>query len=243
MKDIDLIDKYLAGSLSVDEEKRLEELLANDVDFAGEFNFRKDVQSAIASKKREVLKEKLKVYESDSPFVEEKASSKMNWKILSIAASLVLLFGLGWVMGVFTSNDYQGLYESEFAPYPNTVFSITRSDSNDSLERKAFVAYESEDFGAAITLFKELMETKNDPYVKFYLSQSYLGADLSLDAISVLEDLISEDHKLKAESLWYLGLAHIKNGNQEKAVGYLQELSILGTYKKMEVDELLKALD
>ncbi|MEM9001189.1 MAG: tetratricopeptide repeat protein [Bacteroidota bacterium] len=243
MKHTHLIEKYFTSSLTKTEEKLLQELLSSNDSFAEEFNFQRDVQKAIASNRHHALKAKLEGYERDFPYEAQHTWKRRYWPAIAIAASVILLFGLGWILGLMNTTDYGALYKERFSPYPNTFFSITRSDSDDTLERKAFVAYETKDYERAITLFEDLTIEKNTSYHKFYLSQSYLGANRTEEAVSILEELLSESQELKAESLWYLGLAYIRIKDKERAKGYLQQLCELGTYKKKEAQLLVKLLD
>ena len=165
-----------------------------------------------------------------------------NW---SIAASIALLMGMGWLgynslMGI----DYNGLYDKNYVEYPSTVNSILRGENNsNTLEQRAFEAYDTNDNAQAISLFTELKATKNVDYAEFYLGQTYLKTEDLEKAKALFKTIITDKKELAPEARWYLALTYLKTGEKEKAVQTLQEAISDGRYNKEEAQTLLKKLD
>ena len=152
----------------------------------------------------------------------------MNYRTWAMAASIALLIGLGWLgYNNFVGLDYENLYKENFQQYPNTVYAITRGDNDDnSLERKAFVAYETNENVRAIELFEELLTADNSEKINFYLAQSFLKNEQPKEAISLFKEVISDNGEFAPQALWYAALAYLKSDQKDNAVKTLKEFKL-----------------
>ncbi|APQ19309.1 hypothetical protein A9200_01395 [Maribacter hydrothermalis] len=240
----ELVLKYFDGSLTEEEKVVFDQLVESDAEFKSQVEFEKDVKSVIRNKENDSHKKKLQGFESEL----SGGSTQKNrtfWKPLSIAASIALLIGVSWF--VFNSDVFNGtaeLYASNYEKYPNTVYTITRGDATDeSLERLAFEAYETNDYDAAITYLTELKEKTRLDYVDFYLGQAYLAKGANLKAINKFQEIISINSEFKDEAYWYAALSHLKLDQKKEAEILLMELVKMGTYKMKEATDLLEKLN
>lgn len=237
-----LLYKYFEGSLSPSEQDSFELFLKEDEDFRLQFELEKDVQKAVQNSNREVLKSKLQGFENER----SKTSSpkRLFWKPLRIAASIAILLGASWF--IFNSVIFDGpeeLFATHYEKYPNTAYTITRGDANDnSLERKAFEAYERNDYNIAIRSLKKLKEKTGLDYVDFYLGQSYLANGDTEEAILIFEKINAINSDFKSEALWYEALAQLQLKEKPKAISKLKTLIEDGSFKKEEAENLLKNL-
>ncbi|WP_430428187.1 tetratricopeptide repeat protein [Maribacter litoralis] len=239
-----LLLKYFDGSLTADEKVNFNQFLESDAEFRTQFEFEKDVKSVVRKTENDSLKKTLQGFESELSDVP--SQKKQNfWKPLSIAASITLLIGISWF--VFNSDVFNGteeLYAANYEKYPNTVYTITRGDATDeSLERLAFEAYETDDFETAITYLTELKEKTRLDYVDFYLGQAYLANGDYLKATEKFQEIISINSEFKDEGYWYAVLANLKLEQEEEAEKLLEQLIKIGTYKRNEAAELLEKLN
>ncbi|MEP2277950.1 hypothetical protein [Maribacter sp.] len=239
-----LLLKYFDGSLTETERITFNQLVESDIEFKAQFEFEKDVKSIVRTSENDNLKKKLQGFESELSGVANQKKQNF-WKPLSIAASIALLVGLSWF--VFNSDVFNGteeLYASNYEKYPNTVYTITRGDvSDESLERLAFEAYETNDYDIAITYLIELKEKTGLDYVDFYLGQVYLANGDYLKATDKFQEIISINSEFKDEGYWYAALANLKLEQKEEAENLLEQLINMGTYKKDEATKLLKELN
>lgn len=237
-----LLHKYFENTLSQEEQKIFDDLLEHDVDFQEQFKFEEDVKKAIADKERAHLKKKLQGYEKQLSKPEQKKNA--FWKPLRIAASIALIIAAGWYFYTNSiSNSPEELFASNYEIYPNTVYSITRGDVDDtSLERKAFEAYEQNDIQSALVLFEELSAKSGLDYVDFYLAQVNLANEETQKALSAFEGIITQNNDFKTEALWYASLCRIKLNQPKSAVPLLEQLIEDGSYKKEAASSLLKEL-
>ena len=244
-----LLYDYFSNSLSSEQEKLLQDLLETDMEFKEQFAFEKDLKRVVREGEKAKLKSKLQGFEekfsSETPVIDlntRRKKSSFNW---SLAASVAILFGLGWFgYTTFSGTDNEELYQENFEAYPNTVYAITRGvENDDSLERKAFVAYETDENPSAIEFFEALKKNDASENVTFYLAQSYLKNGQAEEAIGLFETLISDKGEFTPQAHWYMALAYLKIDQKENAIQQLQQLVADGRYKQEEASVLLEKLD
>ncbi len=220
MNNSNLIEKYFKNSLTPKEQLVFNDLLQNDEGFKKEFTFEKDLKKVIAITQKENLKSMLQNFENKTSRTSKFIFLSKKWLA---AASIVLLIGLGsW----FIKNSYfpsdEKLYAQNFKPYRNIIQPIVRGENKNTIEYRAFVAYENAKYHKAINLFSSI-DSKAD-YVQFYKAICYLSLDKTSNAIDLLLPItMSEVHdgsdkKIKEKSNWYLGLAYLKNKEKQKAI-------------------------
>lgn len=240
-----LLYNYFANQLTPEQEKMFGQLLETDSEFKEQFDFENDLKQVIRNEEAQDLKSKLVRFEKEVQ--KERPADKPIWgyRKWALAASIALVIGLGWIgYNAFSGPDYGGLYEDNFQEYPNTVYAITRGEqTEDSLKRKAFVAYETDNTSEAISLFTELKQTKNTETVNFYLAQSYLKVNEAKRAIDLFDQVIDFNGEFLPQALWYRSLCYLKLKEREKAMESLETLVEDGRYKKPEAMELLDELE
>ncbi|RKR15415.1 tetratricopeptide repeat protein [Maribacter vaceletii] len=239
-----LLYQYFSGTLTPEQEKEFNALLSSDTEFKAQFAFEQSLQKVIQDKEGKALKNKLKDFEADIK-QNTKPVIKLNFQKWSIAASIVLLVGIGWLgyNSAFGTN-YNTLYEDNFQQYPNTVYSITRgAEEDNSLERKAFVAYETNDIVSAIELLTALNAKEENSYVDFYLAQAYLNNNEPKKAIPFFKEVIAEKGEFSSEAMWYTALSYLKLKDKEKAKLALKDVIATGNYKTTEAELLLQELE
>jgi tetratricopeptide (TPR) repeat protein len=237
-----LLYKYFEGTLSDKEKAEFDLLLEKDEDFRESLAFEEDVRHVVRDRERNLLKQKLQGYEEGLPKTEKR--DKSFWNPLRIAASVAVLLAFGGYF-YFTGSavSTEDLYAENYEKYPNTVYSITRGDETDNTaERRAFEAYEQNDFNRAVSYFEALRTDGNPGYVSFYLAQSYLANGDSQLALNEFNTIIEAGTTFKTEALWYAALCYLKMEKPNEANSLLQELIEEGTFRKKEAENLLEQL-
>lgn len=238
-----LLDNYFSHVLTSEQEKLMRDLLAKDPSFKAQFDFEHDLKKVIKNKEKKNLKDALNRFESE---IQAKSipDSKYGFRLWAVAASVLLVIGLGWYgYQNSISSDYPELYSENFESYPNTVFAITRSDTIQSMERQAFVAYESEHFQTAIDFFEKIPQPDQKSYLDFYKAQAFLQLDDTEKAKSFLIKNIDDGGEFVAESHWYLALTYLKEKDKKNAISELKKLTSLYDYNKDKGNALLRKLD
>ena len=248
MKNHDLIDRYFENSLSPREQKLFNDLLQDNSEFKEEFQFQKDLKKVIASKQQEDLKSTLIEIESRA----QKSSILMILpKKWMIAASLLILASIGtWgVKSVyFPSNE--AIYADYFEPSRNTVQPVVRGENLNTIEYRAFVAYEAQNYHKAINLFNSV-KNPDVAYIDFYKALSYLALNKSEEAIELLKplsyknSLAGKSEGFDKKARWYLALAYVNMDDEENAI---MELTLImndasSDYKKVAANEILDFLN
>lgn len=240
MKKEDLINGYFSNSLTPNEEQLFEILLAENPDFRTQFEFEKDLKRVIKEKENKRLKSKLETFEAERKIEEKpyKSTAWFNWKI---AAAILLFMSAGWFGydALFGVNTIE-LYTSNYDVYPNTAYPITRSDTINTIEREAFVAYESQDYDLAITNFNTIENPEN--YISFYKAQTYLQLGNLEKAKELFQKNTNEPSGYIGESHWYLVLIYLKQNDRIQAKKELKTLLQKHRYKREEAKKLLNTL-
>ncbi|OBX18716.1 MULTISPECIES: tetratricopeptide repeat protein [Bizionia] len=240
MTNQDLLYHYFSNSLTAEQEVVFQTLLESDEEFKAEFEYENSLKKAIKSHESDVLKTKLQGFEHD---INSKKTESFNYRYLAVAASLVLL--VGWFgYNSFFGTNYSNLYNTNFSEYPNTVYTITRGDDENTLEREAFVAYETKNYETAIEKFDALSETTAQNYIPFYKAQAHLGLENIDDAKTLFTEIVKDDHSdFVAESTWYLALIAIKDKDKEQAKIHLENLIANYSYNQAKAKALLEELN
>lgn len=248
MKNHDLIDSYFENSLSPKEQKIFNDLLQNDVDFNNEFQFQKDLKKVIASQQREDLKSTLAEIEDRA---QKKSATLFIPKKWLVAASFLILLGVGtWGVKSTYYPSNENIYSDYFQPSRNTVQPVVRGENLSTIEYRAFVAYESQNYHKAINLFNSV-KNPDEAYIDFYKGLCLMAIDKPLEAIEILQPvskmktLDGKNKGFSEKARWYLALNYVKINDDVNAIHTLQLIinDNASDYKKEETIEVLNFLD
>ena len=247
MENFDLIDRYFENSLSPQERLKFNDLLQSDEEFRNEFIFRKDLKKVVEISQREELKSRLKEIEGQAASNSKHSIFSKKWLV---AATLLALFSLGiWSVKSLYYPSHEAIYENYFKTCRNTIQPIVRGESLNTIEYRAFAAYESQDYHKAINLFNSV-EHPNEPYILFYKAMCYMALDKTTEAIellhpiSIADNLNGKSARLNEKSDWYLALAYLKEKKEKKAIAQLILISegTEDTFKFKESKKILNYL-
>ena len=230
-----LIQNYIANSLSETDKAKVDHLLETDSAFKAEFEAYKDMAVAFKISEAESLKKRFQELENRPKKQKLKIS---NYLYLAIASMVVL----GFFYTVFNTQTSDELYDAYYTISPNTYQPVTRT--TDSLKNNdAFVAYENKNFTIAENKFETLLKTTNNPNIRYYYASALLNQskfDLALRQFEMLNQL---DFDYSDESLWYTALIYVKTEDYENAKGQLKRLNAKNsTFKMKERKALLEKL-
>lgn len=238
-----LIELYFSQQLDDSRLKELQDLLENDEDFRKDFEFQKDLKSAILISEKERLKKILINEEQQIGSASNNVKTLVWPQFLKIAAILVLFMAVSWFVYInLSSPTIANLYADNYSPYPNTYYEISRGDDEMTPERSAFVAYETGDYQRAIKEFSVIQKPLEPNYIDFYLAQSYMAQGNYEKAIPYFVKLKQSTSELKEESLWYLSLCYLKLNKKDDAENNLKTLIENASYKLEEAKVLLNEL-
>lgn len=231
-----LIQKYLQGTLSDTEEQLFQEYIENDPSFANDIPFYEGLNYAFAKADYEQTKAQLHSF-----YKEEKRSSWRKW---SIAATVLVLIGLGSLWYVNAIDSSEKLYAQYFEPYKNVVQPIVRGEAVKTTRELAFKAYDEGNYKEAIIHLNALLNDTPKAILALYKANAQLQLDQTEAAIATLESQIKKTDTVYAEAQWYLALSYLKLENETTAKSHLNTLlQNHSGFKNNEAQELLKSLE
>lgn len=244
----ELIDRYFENALSPKERLEFNDLLQNDENFRSEFLFHKDLKKAIVSHQNEELKETLGQFESK--INKSSRFSMVPGKWLA-AASLAILLSVGsWMVKNYVFPSSERIFQTYYEPYPNTVVPIVRGDELHTIEYRAFLAYEAQEYHKAINLFNSV-DNGEEKYIQFYKALCLLSVNKTEEAIAILTPLIEstpgtlQNMDCRQKATWFVGLAYLKQDKPQEALYYMDILRNQNgelRFKKEEAIEVYELL-
>ncbi|WP_299258382.1 hypothetical protein [uncultured Aquimarina sp.] len=239
----ELIDKHLQSELTPAEKDQFNSLLENDASFRKDVELHKNLKVVSGTEDRDQLRKSMAAFEAKIVANETKVIPLFNYKKLLVAASILLIIGIGGItfLNPFAI-DTNELYADNFEPYKNVVTPIVRGENDENEEVIAFTSYESKEYELATDQFAKLYETTKRPYFLLYQANSLLASDNVNEAIPLLEQHVSLNDQLSERGKWYLSLAYLKENRKKDAIAILEEMAEKGSFKKSDVEQLLNQL-
>jgi len=257
VQDIELIEKFLNGKMSIEENVVFEEKRAKNEEFKSlltdmDMLIEGIKQSAVKTSKEEKL-ERLKFF-ADVMEMEAIATDEENNvekkvvplyrrpSMLAAAASVALLITVGiyWMQNRAPQNER--LYVAYFQPFDSPGSGLTRGNSEENMKTKAYDAYDNGRYADAIPYFKDILKTNDDPISHLCLGNAQLGAGQFAEAEATFTNMLEEHTDLVTQAKWYLALTYLKQAKMERAKATLWEISKSSTYGE-KANKLLKELD
>ena len=228
------IQGYFTGSLSEDELKGLHDSLQSDPDFKAEFDAYRDMHHAFHHRERLALKDHLIKLDGDQN-QNIRPIYTSNW--FRFAAAILLLVALSLP---FLPTGSTSLYDANFDVYPNVEQPVVRSNG---VSNQAFLQYENGQFQKAAQAFEIMLQSEDDPNIRFYYAMSLLNAGSIAQADEELTSLSAYDFDYQAEVFWYRALVQIQQENYSAAMKQLSAMDEMGTaFKARERQKLWKKL-
>jgi len=236
----DQIEDYLDGNLPEGERLDFEREIESDAELKNEVSRHIQARKLNEFHARQQLKEKVKnIYDQ----VKAEESPSAGFSMMKIAAVIALFILAGGYFYVYQTYSSGKMVENAFEPYPNRYG--TMGDQLEDTFIQGMKYYDMENYQKAIDIFREIPES--DPqYVpaQFYLGVSCFSGDEPASSITAFQTVIAQDSKLYNEAAtWYLSLALLENGDEDKAKEYLREIVNNDEYRADKAQKLLRKLD
>ena len=231
-----LIQKYLKGKLTSVEEMQFQKYMKEDPSFAESIPFLQEVHYAFAKGDYDTTKVQLENY--------RKEIHRKNRRLWSVAATVLVLIGLGSILFLNGTSESEKLYATHFEPYKNVVQPVLRSTDKETQREKAFRAYDEGAYDDAVKSFDEVLKINPDPVLEFYKANALLKEEQYEEAITIFQKGLGTADSLTDERQWYLGLAYLKLEKVDRAKSFLRILTTTtGAFKAEEAQLILDQLD
>lgn len=218
-KNTEIIEAYLDGELSGDEQKQLERTLEEDKELAEKVLNAKGATAAIRLAGKQQLKLKLQEIHDEEISTQKQFALRPFLKYAAIFIAIASIATVSWYT-FFSQNQYSDLYSQNFTAYTNllTVKGQNSSESLQALVNTAMHQYDSKNYADANKSFKNLLAYKQDnDTILFYYGISSLGAGQVDEAISLFSKLLEKHESLFyrfGHAKWYLALAHLNKAGE-----------------------------
>lgn len=218
---LETIERYINGTMSTEELKAFKMQLQTDSDFKIQVE---DIRTLLTGIETQSLKEQLDEFHKDvkkQPIQNEFSKIRhLKFRKFVAAAAVVIALGSFWF---FNQNSTDKLYAKYFTPDPGLPTTMSSNSNYEFYE--AMVCYKQGDFKTAIKKWKAI-NTKNDT-LNYFLGVAYLADKDEVKAIEFLNEATRNDKfPLLDDAYFYLGLAHLKEGNIEKAKANLEHSNV-----------------
>lgn len=230
-------DQYLQDEMTVEEKNSFETQLAEDPEFASEFETFKNVHLQLETKfgyeqEREAFKENL-TKAADKHFNKPKVIA-LRPLYYGVAASVIIL------MGLFFYNHSQKPTFEDFN-HPEQAYFTERSDKNATL-KQAETAFNAKEYKKAIPLFESLLKDNNTPEMQYFYGVSLLEVNKIKESETIFNELKSGTSAYKDKATWNLALIKLKQKKYRTCKEIL--LTIPDDFEDyVEVQILLKELE
>ncbi len=237
-QDLELIDKYLAGSLSKEEDTLFQKKII-EPDFKAELDqvqlLKIGIHSFELRQKKSLLQEEEKLM-AKPKIKEAKAPSKLFsiQGLLKIAAALIGLSLLTWWGLKQLDQGQQGevLFAQYFTPQKNTIAPLEKGIGDLSELQLALSDYENGDYLKAIESLEGLVEKENKDDHRFYLANALLATDQTNRAIIVLNKMLQGNtSRFLNDAKWLLALSYLRKEQATDARPLLKDLLTHPFYK------------
>ncbi|MEM7369326.1 MAG: tetratricopeptide repeat protein [Bacteroidota bacterium] len=242
------IEAYLLHRMTEQQRLVFEHQLSQDPSLVQEVQTVKALHEIVRTSKDQMILNTLKQFREEETLSESRQDSGISrnlygWRVYAIAATVVLLLGIGWLFRsqIFLPS-HQQIFEEYHQAYRAPI--VVRGEKQNSIWMDIRDAYVEQAYETAVKL---LLSEKNEstPYLtQFYLGQSLLAQE-DVDpklAIEAFAEVLSMDNDYHAQSLWYTALAWIKLGETEQAKATLEQLISIGTFQMDQAEVLLDRL-
>ncbi len=248
MKQIEMIEKYLEGKMTLTEKLAFEQHLRENEELRSAFLKLSSLIEGIEYAGRNEALQQLQQIEAN--IADESTSVKKKGVFhatrFSMAAAVVAVLV---VMGSFFiinsgQTEPSALFESNFTPYMNNVNSMSRSAADEFDQRDlAFAAYDNYNFVEASKHFKALLTVEEDASLLLYGGNAELSLGDTKNAIAKLTNLFENYDDFDNQAAWYLSLAHLKENNAMDALGYMMFLMTSDNSYSEKAADLFASLD
>ncbi len=223
IKNLSLIDNYLLGNLSEEQNQEFLLRLNSDEELRKEYAFVKNLPTALLENRSRRLRNKFSTWDIENSVNGSNDSRQLlfPWKkYMAIAACISLLIFVATMVEFNSEIDTASIFADNFSPYPSETVRGEESD-------KGYIFYSNRDYNKAISAFQK----SKDESAKFFIGNSFLALNEPNRAISALNSYKGKKYKLAAQ--WYLALAHLQNNDSSAAKAILENLTLQkGAYGK-----------
>jgi tetratricopeptide (TPR) repeat protein len=240
----DLIDSYLKGELTPNEQADFDNKLQDDVKFQAEFYEIKLIRDALKKQVRSEILTQLKNQESDITIRKSNKTHTIMKRYIGIAASLILIVSLVYLTTNKTEVEIDGntIFLENYQAYVNLELGTERGSDLDvsSLKAQAYYAYDLGNYEQSSADLTKLVATEKTAANYFYLGISNIEIGNMETSFANFNTVINNFEEYKEQAQWFLALALLKEGETDQALSNLVSLVVKeGSFKNKSSELIL----
>jgi len=239
-----LIEKFIAGQLSIDEARDFEYRLATDKEFNTNYRATIAANELITEAGRLDLKKKLESFDAETLKNSEEKKIMPLWvkRSLPIAALLVIFFGI-YQFGLFNkSMTSSEVYSNNFEVYeaPSALRDV--EESSQINWEVGIELYSNMEYDEALERFSNAEENIPEYIVFFYKGVSAMaqGQPNYEIALQNFESVMQSDNDYRQQSKWYKALIMLKTDRREVAFAIFNEIVSAKSFNYKKANRILK---
>lgn len=242
-EDYTTVEKFIAGELSMTEAASFRLRLARDRELAAALADRRQLNAHLRATAREgELRETLDGL-NGSYFSRPTSNqiitlrSSLAWGGL-VAASLLLFF----FMADFFAPPSPGNVYAQFADHPDLFLTVRGEEAAQPVAIEA--AYNDKDYARAIELLRPyIAEHPKDDQARLALGISLLEEEQYAEATEIFRNLAGSHSSTTPYANWYLALTAVKQGQDGRAVNFLDLIPASDSFLQVRVSDLREKLE
>lgn len=220
---LETIERYLKNTMNVKERDAFEKKLKDNFTLQQQV---KDIETMLFGVRKAVFKNKANYFHDeltgkDSEIAADTKVFRLNFKYMSIAASIVILFGSFWFFNRTNSNE--AIFNKYYIEDRGLETNMGKSD-NYAFD-DAMVDYKQKKYTTAINKWSALLKSKpeNDT-LNYFLGVAHLANKNENEAVNYLKSAVkTTESEFVNEAYFYLGLAYLKMKNTDLAIEYFEK--------------------
>lgn len=264
MNDTDdiLIEGYLRGTLSTEEQRLVEERIANDAAFREQFLLEQSLQETLGEDQWSFAKQPSKEIDEYRKLLADDDSSELKQVLQQVskkqqketkirtlqrifyssAAVIAILLSITFLFPSHPSNTklYEEYLQLESLP---SIVSRGSEDEKDLVKAQQF--FEQGHYSEVINLLNEVVSnsSENSGTIYLYLGISQMELNQYEAAVSTFTSLTESTAMDAEKGYWYQALLYIKQGQTEAAKKRLQKIVDEKSFNDEKAMDLLKKLE
>ena len=225
LHDVQLIERYLQGTLPPEEQARVEERLRRDEDFREEVQLTKVAIRGVEEHGLKDMFQTLHRKHFEEPAPPSRTGKHLplsKYGILGVAASVIIIITAGIF---FWKHSPKDAYAHYFDPYQNVL--TFRLDEHVQRMTNAMHHYDQHEYAQAVVLFGKIAQEASAPAADraaalFYQGVSYLAVNEFDQALASFQR--STDPKFSQQIAWYMALCYLYKDDFPTAIRQLKKI-------------------
>lgn len=223
-EEFEVIERYILKQMPREEYEAFRLKSLNDEELAEKI---KSVKLLLVGIQESTLTKKIESFQKEISSPEKKINHSVgkvfNMKRWLVAASIIVLLGLGSLLFLNKFNKNERLFSEYYKPDPGLITAMGTSENY--LFEHAMIDYKMKKYDSALKTWESLLESnQTNDSLNYFIGSAFLAKENSDSAIFYFQKVISNKRSyFLNDAYWYLGLALVKQQKSQKAIPYLEQ--------------------